>query len=29
MTKVGYFNDKLLEYKILKVENKLDKNKDK
>ena len=25
MTKVGYFNDKLLEYKILKVENKLDK----
>ena len=29
MSKIGYFNDKLLVYKPLKVENTLDKNKDK
>lgn len=29
MSKIGYFDDKLLEYKTLKVENPLDKNKDK
>ncbi len=29
MSKIGYFDDKLLEYKTLKVENTLDKNKDK
>lgn len=29
MSKIGYFDDKLLVYKLLKVENTLDKNKDK